>query len=556
MKRKLIAILLTGCMLLTPVLAGCGSTEGETAGNTESNADPGQSAESQNGTTAEASGQEGNTASETSREEITVTMMVTEAATQEMPETSPLLEAIKEKFNINLELMIVPGSDYTTKKSTVLASNSMPDIVGGMTVDEVKKYGASGMFLSLDDYQAYAPDYFGLVDAEDRRVETNKLRVNDQLYCFEKLEKNRIALSSSIAIRMDLLEEQNIPVPATWDEYYAALLKIKEKHPDMYGFATRNETNYLIGQFAYGLGTGGFPLFNVTRGIYLEPESDTYVYGPTSEKFTRVVEFLRQAYADGILDPDYATMTKDTLFEKLSSGKLMSVYDNSTFVARTYNPAIAQIDPNAYFDIIEPLENQDGVTRSYRYNKDWTDNVAVVSSQTKYPERIMEMMNWLYTEEGSLVSNFGIEGVHYDMVDGVPTIKQELIDQCADAADVYTAVSGKLGAGLLGMGYYIDESLQYQTADPILIEQGEKITQWTDQGEITYLPGWPSFTEEEQEQVTEIEQKLTNVFNQEIDGFITGKTAMDKWPELVERLKSQGSKELEDIFNASYGRVK
>lgn len=541
MKRKRItALFMTAVMTAAVFLTGCGSAgAGDTAGTeavtgSESAGGPGASLQ----------------------EEISVTMMITEAATQEMPETSPLTEAIKEKFNINLELLIVPGSDYTTKKSTTLASNSMPDIISGMTIDEVKQYAASGMFLNLDDYKEYAPDYYALVEGEDRKVETNKLRVNGGLYQFQKLEKYRVALSSAIAIRMDLLEEQEIPVPATFGEYYAALLKIKDKHPEMYGFSSRNGTNYLLGQFAYSLGTGGFPLFNTTRGMYLEPESDSYIYGPANEKFTRVVEFMRQAYADGILDPDYATMDKDTMFEKLSSGKLMSVYDNNSFVGRTYNPALKEIDSEAYFDILEPMADQDGNTRSYRYTKDWTDNVAVVSSQTKYPERIVEMMNWMYTQEGSMVSNFGVEGVHYDLTDGVPVIKQELLDECAGASDIFTAVSGKLGAGLLGLGFYIDESLYQQTSDPIFLEQGEKIDEWTQKGEITYLPNWPSFTDEEQERVTEIEQKLTNVFNQEIDGFITGKKSMEEWPSLVETLKSQGSEELESIFNAAYDRIK
>lgn len=541
MKRKRItALFMTAVMTAAVFLTGCGSAgAGDTAGTeavtgSESAGGPGASLQ----------------------EEISVTMMITEAATQEMPETSPLTEAIKEKFNINLELLIVPGSDYTTKKSTTLASNSMPDIISGMTIDEVKQYAASGMFLNLDDYKEYAPDYYALVEGEDRKVETNKLRVNGGLYQFQKLEKYRVALSSAIAIRMDLLEEQEIPVPATFGEYYAALLKIKDKHPEMYGFSSRNGTNYLLGQFAYSLGTGGFPLFNTTRGMYLEPESDSYIYGPANEKFTRVVEFMRQAYADGILDPDYATMDKDTMFEKLSSGKLMSVYDNNSFVGRTYNPALKEIDSEAYFDILEPMADQDGNTRSYRYTKDWTDNVAVVSSQTKYPERIVEMMNWMYTQEGSMISNFGVEGVHYDLTDGVPVIKQELLDECAGASDIFTAVSGKLGAGLLGLGFYIDESLYQQTSDPIFLEQGEKIDEWTQKGEITYLPNWPSFTDEEQERVTEIEQKLTNVFNQEIDGFITGKKSMEEWPSLVETLKSQGSEELESIFNAAYDRIK
>ncbi len=559
MKKKTVALLLTLSMVLSAALTGCGDsgdTGSSDAGNSEDSSQVSQESSSGEDSGQAEGGESDDGGAETDKEEITVTMMVTEPVTQELPETFPLLDAIKEKFNINLELTIVPGADYGTKKATVLGTANLPDVVCGMTVDEVKQYGTSGMFLNLDEYKSYAPDYFGLVDGEDRAIETNKMRVNGNLYCFEKLEKYRVAIAPLIGIRMDLLAEQNIATPTTFDEYYDALLKIKEAHPEMYGFSTRNGTNYLIGNFAYSMGTGGFPTFNTTRGMYLEPATNTYVYGPTDEKFTRVVEFLRKAYADGILHPDYANMDKDTMFEKLSNGELMSVYDNNSFISRTYNPALQQINPEAYFDILEPLKDQDGNIRAYRYNKDWTDNVAVISSRTEHPERIVEMMNWLYTEEGSLLSNFGVEGEHYDMVDGVPTIKQELIDECAGADDITSAVLGKLGAGLLGMAYYVDETFSAQVSDPIYMEQADKVAAWTEAGELDFLPNWLSFTEEEQEKVTEIEQNLSNIFNQEIDAFITGKKSMDEWAGLVESLKGAGSEELENIFNAAYDRIK
>ena len=49
---------------------------------------------------------------------------------------------------------------------------------------------------------------------------------------------------------------------------------------------------------------------------------------------------------------------------------------------------------------------------------------------------------------------------------------------------------------------------------------------------------------------------LSNVFDQEIDKFITGKRPLSEWPQLVEALKKQGSEELEEIFNTAYARVK
>lgn len=490
-------------------------------------------------------------------EEITITMMTTEAGTQKFPTEGYVYDVIKEKFNINLEVQPIPASDYDTKISTVLASGQMPDIIGGLQSEKLLKYAPTGMFLNLTEYKDYAPDYFDLMYGEDRAAETKKVESDGSLFGFQKCEYNRIAVAQMVAIRTDLLEEIGVEEPTTFKEYYDDLLKIKEKHPDMYGFGTRNGTNYLVGSFAYALGTGGFPTFATTRGMYYEPESDSYVYGPTSEKFTRVVEFLQNAYKDGLLDPDYATMTKDDLFEKASSGKLMSVYDNNSFVGRVYNPALQEIDANAKFDILKPMANEDGNTRSYRYEKDWPNNNSVISVRTKYPERVVELLNWMYTEEGRMITNFGEEGVNYTVdEDGTIVTSQDMIDASAGASDVAAAVRGELGLGLQGLAQYVDESLDAQITDPIMVQNAEEIAEWTDEGLIDYYPLWPSFTEEETSRITELESNINNVFNQEIDGFITGKSTMDDWAGFVETLKSQGTEELEQIFNDAYARTK
>ncbi|MDO5424398.1 MAG: extracellular solute-binding protein [Eubacteriales bacterium] len=489
-------------------------------------------------------------------EEITVTMMTTEAATQQFPSEGYIYDVIKEKFNINLVVDPIPASDYETKISTVLASGDLPDVLGGVTSEKIAQYVGTGMFLNLSDYQDIATDYFDLMYADDRVDETKKVEHDGSLYGFQKLEYYRVPIASMIALRMDLLEEQGIETPTTFEEYYDALLKIKEAHPEMYGFSSRNGTNYLIGAFAYAMGTGGFPLFQTTRGMYYEPNTDSYIYGPTSENFTRVVEFLRQAYEDGLLDPDYASMSKDDYFAKLSNGTMMSIYDNNSFIGRVYNVALAEIDENAYFDVLEPLENEDGEVRSYRYEKDWPNNNTVISSRTKYPERVVELFNWMYSEEGMMCTNFGEEGTDYTIADdGTIVTSQELLDAAEGASDVAAAVRGTLALGLQGMAQYVDESLDAQITNAIMLEQGEKVTQWTEEGKITFYPQWPPFTTEENSRITEIESNLNNLFNQSIDGFITGRTSMDEWDSFVESLKAQGSEELEQIFNDAYARL-
>lgn len=489
-------------------------------------------------------------------DEITVTMMTTEAGTQKFPTDGKLYDLIKEKFNIILEVQPIPASDYETKISTVLASGKMPDIIGGLDSDKMLKYGRTGMFVDLTEYKKLAPDYFDIMYGDDRIDETKKIEMDGKLFGFQKCEYNRIPIASIIAIRKDLLEEQGLKDPTSFEEYYDDLKKIKEIHPDMYGFGTRNGTNYMIGSFAYSLGSGGFPLFQNSRGMYYEPENDAFSYGPTSDKFKKVIEFLNKAYKEGILDPDYATMTKDELFEKLSSGKIMSVYDNNSFVGRVYNPALKEIDAKAKFDIIKPMKNDDGEIRSYRYEKDWPNNISVISSKTEHPERIIELLNWMYTKEGMIATNFGEERKDYTIEDSKIITNQSLIDEAEGASDIAAAVRGNLGLGLQGLAQYVDESLDAQITDPIMLEQGDKITKWTEEGLIDYYPQWPAFNEEEMSKITELESNINNVFNQEIDAFIIGKTPMEEWEDFVDSLKNQGTQQLEKIFNEAYQRAK
>ena len=484
---------------------------------------------------------------------ITLKWMLQEQSTQKISLDSPVIQAIYDKLNVKLELQPVPASDFVAKKASTLASNTMPELMSNMSVEDMRKYSDTGMLLCINDYEAAAPDYFKLVNAGDRINETKKFESDGKMYGFQTLEYNRIGIAPINAIRIDLLKEQNIATPTTWAEFYDAFVKIKAKHPEMTGFSSRRGTNYMLGQYAYSMGTGGFPGFDTERGMYYEPNSDSYVYGPTDAKFTRVVAFMAQAYKDGILDPDYATMNKDKMFEKLSNGTMISVCDNNSFIGRVYNPALAKVSPGASFDIVAPLADEDGKVRSLRYNKDWfSTDFTLISSKVSEPENVIKFLNWLYTEEGVKITNFGREGIEYDMVDGIPTIKADIVEQNKNATDPFSAIQSQIGSGYQCFAKYIDESTYKQVSDPIFIEQGKKIDSYTKEGKMSYLPAWPSFTAEQMSRVTALEQKLSNVFNQEIDKYITGKLSMNDWAKLVEKLKSQGSEELEVLYNAAH----
>lgn len=544
LKKRMLAVLLSAGMTLS-LLAGCGggaSTKGETE-------------------TAKETGKETTAAGESGgkllEEEMTLEMLQPENAYAPIREDCAVLQEIYNKTNVHLVIKSVPASDYGTKASMYMATNDLPDIMEIGTGD-IKSYARTGMFLNLSEYEEYMPNYLAALNTPERKMDAKSLYLDGNLYSFANLEKFRIGTATMPMIRADLLEEQNLEIPKTWDEFYEVMLKIKEKHPDMYAMSSRMGTNYLLGQLAFPLGTGGFEEFKTNNGMYYEPDQDKYLFGPIQDDFMLVLEFVHNMYQDGLLDPDYAVMTRDICWEKLSSGKLFAYYDNNTFAARTFNPALREIDENARFEIIPPMENSEGDTRSLRYQRDWLGANLVIRSDIERPEDVVKFMDWMYSEEGANVLNFGIEGETYDMVDGEPIINPELLKKHASSDDVISSIQAEIGAGSNNFAPYIDESWFKQTADPEMVEQGELIDQWTEEGKMMHVRNSLElmYTAEDVEELKTLEANVITLFNQEIDKFITGERDLSEWDSFAKELEETGATKIEEIYNRAYDKMK
>ncbi len=489
--------------------------------------------------------------------ELTIEMLVQENAYAPISQDCAVLKAIYDKTNVKLVLKPVPASDYGTKASMYMATNNLPDAMAVGT-GNIKDYARSGMFLNLSEYKEYMPNYMKALNQPERKADAKSLYLDGNLYSFARLEKFRIGTATCPMIRADLLEEQDIPMPTTWDEFYQVMLKVKEKHPDMYAMSSRMGTNYLLGQLAFPLGSGGFEEFKTNNGVYYEPDEDKYLYGPIQPDFKRVVEFVHNMYEDGLLDPDYAVMTRDICWEKLSSGKLFAYYDNDTFAARTFNPALREVDPNARFEMIAPMVNPEGTTRSLRYQRDWLGHNVVISSKVDRPEDVVKFFDWMYSEEGTMITNFGVEGETYYMENGEPIIAPELLERHKNADDVISSIYSEIGAGSNNFALYVDESWFKQTSDPLMVECGERIDQWTEEGKMMSVRNSLElcFTEEDMQRLKTLDPNVMTLFNQEIDKFILGKRPMSEWDAFAKELAEQGATEIEEIYNRAYDKVK
>ncbi len=533
MKRRFSVALIL--ILIAAVIAACGTNGNNSPSNSSSKTNSSSSSNSSGNSNVPST-------------PVNVTWMAADSPNQPMLTNLPILDEISKRMNVNIKLELVPNSSYSEKKTSLIATNNIPDVMR-LTGKEVQTYARTGIFLNLSDYQHLMPNFMKLI--EDR-PEIKKLMVDGELYSFPLLENYRVSVAPQPLIRMDLLEKHNLKTPETWDELYQVLKELKRLYPDSHPWTTRQKTLSTINLLSFPLGSGG----GGRAPVYYEPNEQRYIYGATHENFKEVISFMANMYADGIFDPDYAINTQDMAWEKLSSGKSFFYYDNNSFGARVFNPALKQLDPSYRFQMLDPMTNSFGEARAQRYQRDWLEDDYAISSKVSDPEAIVKLFDYFYSEEGTILTNFGLEGEHYTIENGMHMPTQQLQDKVKDkGGDLVSMMRGEVGLGLFGFAVHVDETWDTTTTDPYMLEMAKQIDAFTESGEITHQVMNPPFTDEEMDALKKLENKVNVYYEQEIDKFIMGTRPLSEFASFQQKLIEQGAKEMEDIYNAALARI-
>ncbi len=135
--------------------------------------------------------------------------------------------------------------------------------------------------------------------------------------------------------------------------------------------------------------------------------------------------YFNKAHRMGILDPDCFTQTVEDYRAKINSGEILCVVymgDSGKF-----ENAQLEKDPDTLRGFVNiPVEgcmfyqNNDPFTG-------WGGHYLCIPSKSRYPERIMQMIDYTFSYEGSRLLKSGVEGIHWDYVNGVPSLKDETI---------------------------------------------------------------------------------------------------------------------------------
>ena len=485
-----------------------------------------------------------------SDELVEIRVMRGENALQPILQDNIKLQTIEELLNVRLIVEVAPDANYDDKKSTLIATDDMPDLML-VDLEDVRKYARDDMFVNLTEHRDEMPNLFALIDANSS---LKTLNVDGSLYgapVLQRMNPDARLSGQLVNFRVDLLEKYGLAVPTTFDELYDVMLAIHEKEPELIGLTDRKGTRKLLDCVAYPLGSG-------SSTYYDEDLGGQWIYGPAHENFKAVLSYLNKLYAAGLLDADYSTNTKDQWAEKLSSGKAMCTIENDG-VVRNYNAALKTVDPSYNISVIPTLTNSFGQTRNFTYDINWTNQNWVIATSSDKQEVCIKFLDWCYSDEGANVNGYGKLGETYDIVDGNPVVKAELLDKyVVNGANAAYDIQSALGVGLNDITPYVDTGLQNQMeirmlgSEEAVAEYRELIASIAADDGLRSPVLTPSLSAEQTERYNELLVKVENLVWQEVDKYITGEEPIENYDKVIEAARAAGATEMEEIYNAAW----
>ncbi|MCL2462510.1 MAG: extracellular solute-binding protein [Defluviitaleaceae bacterium] len=215
---------------------------------------------------------------------------------------------------------------------------------------------------------------------------------------------------------------------------------------------------------------GGLPGGSMSGAgqYYLDPSSSTpsLIAGYFSPQMKTYMTWLNKMYNEGLIDPASFTQTFDDYISELSSGKVVGTIDGYWQMVQADTTLRTSANPSEAYMVFPIL--QDPSTMSWLEDQpgNLLNNGGIsVTTACKNPERFVYFMNYLSSEEGQILRQWGIEGTNYTIdANGMRVMSDA---DLASAADNFLNWSQQTGVQMYAnaSGEWLDEPYGYKTAN-------------------------------------------------------------------------------------------
>jgi len=464
-----------------------------------------------------------------------------------------VFQEYEKMTNIKIEWNTPPVQGYQEKKNVLLASGDIPDIFyrANLSPTDEVVYGTQGVLIPLNDLiDKYAPNIKALFEKYPE-IKKSITQPDGNIYSLPQATDSLATRVQKNWINKKWLDNLNLDVPTTIDEYYEVLKAFRDKDPNGNGqkdeipVTDAGKGNRMFAQLigSWGLGNKGTSGVNPPY-VDLGPDGNLRFY-PIDPRYKEVLEFINKLYAEGLLDNMVFVLESPEFTAKGDQG----------IIGGFFNGNSSEIIGQKYMEdyvAVPALKGPYG-------DQLWGDvqgtvqatGTFAITNICKYPEAAIRWIDYFYSEEGVRLLRMGVEGVTYTKLpDGGYQISEDFTNNPDGLS--FPQAMGRIspwpGGGV----------------PQFILEEHEKVRlhqSCFDGAEIVkaYLPDevWKfTFTAEEIDQLTALQSDIHTYVEEMRVKFVIGEEPLSNWDNYVNTIQKMGLDELMKIYEKAYERWK
>lgn len=462
-----------------------------------------------------------------------------------------IYQVAEEKTGVKMTYTPLSTSASAEQFNVIMASGTYPDLVGwGLnyaTGDDAAV--EEEIYLDLtEDIAQYAPNYFKVLASDDELLDT---AVTDGGYItgFHAVVTEETLGTGGMVIRTDLLDKLGLDKPYTIEEYENVLAAFKDEgleQPLMMLAPGAIQGNFLSGAFDVAAFCNSFPMSVAPTYV----QDGEIKFGPLEDGFKEYIELIKSWYDKGYIYSDF--ITENTNWNSPDYANAITTGQAGIFYADQgnlggYNDGseIEGFKVEATYDM---HATADSVNHFGQKTYKSVGNGFHITTSCENVELACRWGDWWYTDEGSLLANYGVEGVSFDYVDGIPTLNETVTDApegMRDALLIYASnntICCIIDSNAVTSGYS-----EVDKAAPEIWAEG------TDDSYV--IPSTVSLSAEETTDAMAIYTDIQTLCMESIAKFINGDKSMDEFDAFVESIKGMDIEGYLSIYQDAYDRA-
>ena len=468
---------------------------------------------------------------------------------------STAVQELEKRTGVHIDYIEVAPPAQSESLNLMFASGDYPDILnyaitGSYSIPYLIE---NEIVMDLQDMMDdYAPSYTALMEA-DPALYLATVDDEGQIGGLAGYRYNAFSTTGAI-VRADWVEKVGMKPEdlVTIDDYHEYLSQVRSQGLCEYPMPLRYDASITGSPFLAAMGGYAGPAAESSPQSFYYDDNDELVYSFITDTYKDYLSLMADWYQEGLITRDL--LNSDMLDSSaITSGSYAVFWQDCQFMTM-WTEAGKVNDPNYELTgVTEPLVEA-GQQVGFGDITDISINLMICTSCAD-PETALQWLDYHFSEEGSILCQYGLEGEGLVYTDGKPGYS-DLISNNPDGLSTDNA----LNAYTINMNMFASNGTTLRKAyDDV---QQKALDAWNDKREVTKSSFTNLFTLNTDETAT-VQRYYTDISTyvaEQVGKFLIGESDIDEnWDTFVETIESMGIDEVIDAYTSAgeryFGRL-